>query len=67
MPLPWIIKKILAGLKMTNEIRILIADDNALVHEGLQAMLATQPDLEVVGVARDGVEAVALAPTCNQK
>jgi two-component system, NarL family, response regulator LiaR len=46
---------------MTNAIRILIADDNAVVHEGLQAMLATQPDLEVVGAARDGVEAVALA------
>jgi NarL family two-component system response regulator LiaR len=46
---------------MTNPIRILIADDSAIIHEGLLAILATQPDFEVVGEARDGVEAVALA------
>jgi DNA-binding NarL/FixJ family response regulator len=38
--------------------RILIAEDYALVREGLQAMLAGEPDLEVVGEAKNGREAV---------
>ena len=42
-------------------VRILIADDHGVVREGLMSMLATQPDFEVVGQARDGIEAVALA------
>ena len=39
-------------------IRILIADDHPVVREGLFAMLSRQSDFEVVGEARDGVEAV---------
>ncbi len=46
---------------MGNQIRILVADDHAVVREGLTAMLATQPDLRLVGEAADGVEAAALA------
>ena len=46
---------------MSNPIRILIADDHAVVREGLMAMLGAQPDLRLVGEAMDGVEAVALA------
>jgi DNA-binding NarL/FixJ family response regulator len=42
-------------------IRLIIADDHPVVRAGLQGMLAGQPDLEVVGEAADGVEAVALA------
>jgi len=38
--------------------RVLIADDHRLVREGLKAVLATEPDLEVVGEARDGYEAI---------
>jgi DNA-binding NarL/FixJ family response regulator len=41
-------------------IRIAIADDHPVVREGLAAMLETQPDLEVVGQAETGPEAVAL-------
>jgi PAS domain S-box-containing protein len=41
-------------------VRLLIADDHALVLEGLRAMLAEEPDLEVVGTAADGLEAVEL-------
>jgi two-component system, NarL family, response regulator LiaR len=43
---------------MTDHIRILIADDHAVVRHGLRALIATEPDLELVGEAADGVEAV---------
>jgi len=39
-------------------IRILIADDHALVRSGLRALLEAQPDLEVAGEAADGAAAV---------
>ena len=39
-------------------IRIIIADDHAVVAEGLQSLIEAQCDLEVVGLARDGREAV---------
>jgi DNA-binding NarL/FixJ family response regulator len=42
-------------------IRVLLADDHPVVRAGLGSMLATQPDLEVIGLAKDGAEAVALA------
>src|SRR5512134_2826877 len=41
--------------------RILIADDHAILREGVRALLATADDLEVVGEAADGREAVDLA------
>ncbi|MEV0224573.1 response regulator transcription factor [Streptomyces sp. NPDC050704] len=47
-------------------IRVLLADDHPVVREGLAAMLATQPDLTVVGEAATGTEALhrtaSLAP-----
>jgi DNA-binding NarL/FixJ family response regulator len=42
-------------------IRVLLADDQAVVRRGLRTILEPEPDLEVVGEAADGVEAVALA------
>lgn len=39
-------------------IRIVIADDHPVVREGLAAMLSREPDIEVVGEASDGQEAV---------
>ncbi len=42
-------------------IRVLIADDQSVVRAGLRTLLDGQPDLEVVGQAVDGREAVALA------
>jgi len=38
--------------------RVLIADDHRLVREGLKAVLATEPDLEVVGEVEDGLQAI---------
>ncbi|MBP7691304.1 MAG: response regulator transcription factor [Anaerolineales bacterium] len=46
---------------MTDAIHLLIADDHAIVREGLRALFATEPGLQVVGEAADGVEAVAKA------
>ncbi|MET9617935.1 response regulator transcription factor [Kitasatospora indigofera] len=42
-------------------IRVLLADDQVLVRAGFRALLEAQPDLEVVGEAGDGEEAVRLA------
>jgi len=42
-------------------LRVLVADDQALVRGGLCMILEAQPDIAVVGEAADGVEAVALA------
>jgi DNA-binding NarL/FixJ family response regulator len=42
-------------------IRILLADDHVLVRNGLSQLLDAQPDIEVVGVACDGQEALDMA------
>jgi NarL family two-component system response regulator LiaR len=46
---------------MSEEIRILVADDHAVVREGLRALIETEPEMELVGEAADGVEAVRQA------
>jgi len=40
-------------------IRVVVADDEELVREGLRAIVASRPDLEVVATAADGEEAIA--------
>jgi len=45
---------------MGERIRVLIADDHAIVREGLRALIATEPDLELVAEACDGMEAVEM-------
>jgi YesN/AraC family two-component response regulator len=42
-------------------IRVLVADDQTLVRAGFRVLVESAPDLEVVGEAGDGVEAVELA------
>src|SRR4051794_36884231 len=42
-------------------LRVLLCDDQELVRAGFRMLLAAAPDTEVVGEARDGAEAVALA------
>jgi len=46
---------------MTPPVRILIVDDQELFREGLHTLLSVQPDLQVVGEARNGEEALRLA------
>ncbi len=41
-------------------VRVLLADDQALIRSGFRALLSTAPDLEVVGEASDGAQAVEL-------
>jgi two-component system, NarL family, response regulator LiaR len=41
--------------------RVLIADDHGVVRQGLRMFLGSDPELEIVGEARDGAEAVRLA------
>ena len=40
--------------------RVLVADDHAIIREGLRVMLGNQPDMEVVAVAENGREAIQL-------
>jgi len=46
-------------------IRILLADDHTVLRAGLRALLAGQCDLEVIGEASDGAEAIRLAQTLH--
>jgi len=42
------------------KIRVLVADDHAIIREGLRVMLGNQSDMEVVGIAANGREAIQL-------
>ena len=42
-------------------IRLVIAEDHPVVRAGLERLLAAEDDIEIVGTASDGAEAVALA------
>ncbi len=48
-----------------DKIRILLADDHALVRKGIMAMLESESDLEVIGEANDGKEALELSKKLN--
>jgi len=46
-------------------IRVVLADDEALIRGGLRAIVEAEPDLEVAGEAADGAEVVPLAAACT--
>jgi NarL family two-component system response regulator LiaR len=50
---------------MFKPVKILIADDHTLVRKGLMALLTAKPDVQVVGEAKDGIEAVHMARSCS--
>ncbi len=45
-----------------NRIRVLLCDDHAVVREGTRRLLEEEPDMEVVGEASDGLEAIEMVP-----
>lgn len=47
--------------RMIDKIRILLVDDHVAFRDGLRAMLKSAPDLDIVGEANDGAQAVELA------
>lgn len=49
----------MTDLEGRHTVRVLVADDHAIVRKGLCALLDTEPDIEVVGEAQDGQEAIA--------
>jgi DNA-binding NarL/FixJ family response regulator len=46
-----------------NKIKVLVVEDQAVVREGVVAILSFSPDIEVVGQAEDGVQALAMVKT----
>jgi two-component system, NarL family, response regulator NreC len=46
-------------------LRIVLGDDHGIVRRGLKALLEAEPDVEVVGEAGDGIEAVRLCESCK--
>ncbi len=44
---------------MSNKIKLLLADDHAVVRSGLRMLLSAQPDMEIIAEAETGVETVA--------
>lgn len=48
-----------------NQIKILVADDHNLVRQGIVALLNVESDMQVIGEASDGIEAVRLAKKFN--
>jgi two-component system, NarL family, response regulator LiaR len=50
---------------MSEEIRVLLADDHAVLRLGLRTLIATEPGMTVVGEASNGAEAVEQARFCH--
>jgi NarL family two-component system response regulator LiaR len=48
---------------LAESIRVLIVDDHDIVREGQRALISTEPGMEVIGEAKDGIEAIELADT----
>ena len=53
------------GSQQAKEIRVLIADDHPLMRRGLATLILTEPGMDLVGQAEDGLKAVSLARMKN--
>ena len=49
-----------------DKIHILVADDHAVVREGLRMLISSDPDMELVGEAADGEDAIRKAHILNR-
>src|SRR5258706_14061867 len=56
----WCSRKLTTCKIEISMIRVLICDDQDVVREGLRAILGTPPNIQVVGVAEDGAQAVEM-------
>jgi DNA-binding NarL/FixJ family response regulator len=52
-------------MSKSQRIRVLCVDDHPIVREGLTSIVALQPDMEIVGAAESGAEAVRLFRECS--
>ncbi|HEY2557200.1 MAG TPA: response regulator transcription factor, partial [Diaminobutyricibacter sp.] len=50
---------------MTHRIRVALVDDQALFRTGIRMLVSSQPDLEFVGEAANGVEGISVAETAE--
>lgn len=50
---------------MARPLRILLADDHAIVRQGLRLLIDSQPEMTVIGEAADGDAVVARQRRCN--
>ena len=50
---------------MEHKIRVLLADDQSILADGIRRVLSSCPELEVVGIASDGFEALDLLEKCS--
>ncbi|MEM7033775.1 MAG: response regulator transcription factor, partial [Chloroflexota bacterium] len=48
-----------------NEIRVMLADDHAIVRDGLKSLLSSQQDIAVVAEADNGRDAIEIAKSCH--
>jgi DNA-binding NarL/FixJ family response regulator len=58
---PGVTDPLATGPVAREAIRVLVADDHALYRRGLEMVLSAEPDIEIVGEAGDGAEAIARA------
>ncbi len=47
------------------KIRVLLADDQSILADGIKSVLSSCPEIEVVGIAADGFEALGMLETCK--
>lgn len=59
------ITRLYAGKGMADKKRIVIAEDHTILREGLKALLSSDPGLDIVGEAEDGIEAIRRVSELN--